>query len=221
MLNLTADISRILTRTRAIVRRYPDVLRQAANDTAVHLRDLTPAELDRQLDRPTKRVAKPSSFRIDKATPRNRGATLSAISQINAILRKLQFALPDDFNNRPIASDAFDRFGNIVSRAQLRPAAKAALFAKTTAGPNKTRIPRFFAGDLGRPGTPTGIWERYDKGRRVRLFALFEVRRQNRKTLSLLEVWRAEGRRQMFSRVFRLSFAFLTRPTSQLPRSLR
>ena len=220
MLTLTSDISRLLRRSRAIVRRYPDVARRAANSTAFHLRSETPAILEQQLDRPTKRTAKASSFRVEQARGRDLGAVLRAIPQINSFLRKLQFGSPDEFNTRPVAREAFDRYGNIVSRAHLRPASKAALLAQTTAGP-KGRVGRYFFGDLGRDGSPAGIWERFDKNRRVRLFALFERDRQNKQSLRLLEEWRSRGNVRLRAQLGYWTRRFLTDPDQSLPRDLR
>lgn len=220
MLTLTADLTRLLRRSRAIARRYPDVARRAANATAFKLREETPAILEQQLDRPTKRTAKPSSFRVDQARGRDLGAVLRAIPAINGFLRKLQFGSPDDFTTRPVAREAFDRYGNIVSKAHLRPASKAALLTQTTAGP-KGRVGRYFFGDLGRDGSPAGIWERYDQNRRVRLFALFERDRQNRQSLRLIDEWRSRGTPRLRAQLGYWTRRFLTEPDDQLPRDLR
>lgn len=217
MLNLTADISRLLRRSRAINRRYPDIARRAVNATAFRLRADTPDLLEQQLDRPTKRTSKASSFRVDQARGSEPSATLRAIPEINSFLRRPQFGLPDEFTTRPVAREAFDRFGNIVKRAHLRPAAKAALLAQTTAGA-KGRVGRFFFGDLGREGSPTGIWERFDKNRRVRLFAAFERDRQNRKTLRLVEAWRELAEARLPEQLRYWTRRFLTDPDRNRPR---
>lgn len=220
MLTLSADISRLLRRSRSITRRYPDVARRAANSAAFYLRERTPDLLEQQLDRPTKRTAKPSSFRVDQARGRDLGAVLRAMPQINGFLRKLQFGAKDEFTTRPIARDAFDRFGNIVSHAHLRPSSKAALLAQTVQGP-RGRVGKFFIGDLDRAGSPVGIWQRYDRNGRVRLFALFERDRQNRQSLRLLEAWQDLGRDRLRRQLRYWTRRFLTDPDERLPRDLR
>lgn len=217
MLTLTADLTRLLRRSRAITRRYPDVTRRAVNAVAFKLRTDTPDLLEQQLDRPTKRTAKPSSFRVDQARGSEPSATLRAIPEINLFLRRVQFGLPDEFTTRPVAREAFDRFGNIVKRAHLRPAAKAALLAQTTAG-QRGRVGRYFFGDLGREGSPTGLWERFDKNRRVRLFAAFERDRQNRKTLRLVEKWRELAEARLPEQLRYWTRRFLTDPDRNRPR---
>lgn len=220
MLTLSADISRLLRRSREISRRYPDVARRAANATAFYLRERTPDLLEQQLDRPTRRTAKASSFRVDQARGRDLGAVLRAIPAINSFLRKLQFGLDDEFTTRPIAAEAFDRFGNIVKRAHLRPSSKAALLAQTIQGP-RGRVGKFFFGDLGRSGSPVGLWQRYDRNRRVKLFAIFERDRQNRQSLHLLEAWQDLGRDRLRRQLRYWTRRFLTDPDERLPRDLR
>jgi len=220
MLTLTADISRLTRRSRAITRGYPDVARRAANSAAFYLREQTPAILEQQLDRPTRRTAKPSSFRVDQARGRDLGAVLRAIPAINGFLRKLQFGMPDEFTTRPVAPDAFDRYGNIFKKAHLRPSSKAALLAQTIQGP-RGRVGKYFFGDLGRSGSPVGIWHRYDRNRRVRLFALFERDRQNRQSLQLIEAWQDLGRDRLRRQLRYWTRRFLTDPDERLPRDLR
>lgn len=217
MLTLTANVTRLLRRSRSIVRKYPDVTRRAINTTAFRLRADTPDILEQQLDRPTKRTAKPSSFRVDQSRGSEPSATLRAIPEINGFLRKLQYGAPDEFTTRPVARESFDRFGNIVKRAHLRPAAKAALLAQTTAGA-KGRVGRYFFGDLGREGSPTGIWERFDRNRKIRLFAAFDRNRQNRKTLRLVEKWRELAEARLPEQLRYWTTRFLTDPDRNRPR---
>lgn len=220
MLTLTADISRLLRRSRAITRRYPDVARRAANSTAFYLREQTPKYLEEQLDRPTKKTAKASSFRVDQARGSDLGAVLRAIPQINAYLRKLEFGLQDDFTSQPVAKGSFDRYGNIVKKAHLTQSSKQAILGEKIYRGGGKYVGRFFFGDLRRP-SPVGLYERWRGNREVRLFAVFERDRQNKPTLRILDEWKSKGTPRLRAQLGYWTRRFLTDPDQSLPRDLR
>lgn len=227
MLNLDPDTRRLISRLTRIINHSPAIVRRAANSTAWYLRDETPDILDRHIDRGGIRATM-SERSYTVGMDRNRGdedinATLRAKPHVNSYLRKIQFGLADDYNNRPVVDPtAFTAQGNLKRRFYYKPG-QSALMSRTIKDKRWNRtsptVAKYFYGRFA-DGTKA-LFERYDGNKKIRTIAVQEFNRQNRKTLPLLDEWHAIGRPKFLRNIRYWAGRFLQDPDSQLPPDLR